>query len=345
MRLAEITPLLTDSLSEESFFSALENNISTLEKNTSLPEVLSFGPYAITKSKYILSLREILKYRNGDWINYIKNNFSFLEVYGKDKWGEAFSTGYYEPHVIGSLKKTEKFSRGIFRLPYDFKKNEKYLSREQIDSSTVLEDMAIDIAWVDPVDAFFIQIQGSGVIDLVTGGRLKIGYAGQNGHSYVPIGKFLTDHIPLKEMSMQKIKKYLKSISREEEQAILNKNPSYVFFKVIEDSAITYGGMNVTNGRTIATDKEFFPKGALGFLDIREPIFENIDDETPKELKRSPRFIFDQDTGGAIKGGGRLDLYFGSGDYYAQKAGGFKELAKLYYLLPNDYLAMYFLHE
>jgi membrane-bound lytic murein transglycosylase A len=185
------------------------------------------------------------------------------------------------------------------------------------------------------VDAFFIQIQGTGVVEFENGEKTRFGYASQNGFPYIAIGKHLTEHIPMEEMSMQRIKLHLQTLPKEAQQEILNINPSYVFFKKLDGDAVTYAGMEVSDGRTIATDLQLFPKGAMAFLDIDEPVFNTATDIHPASWAKKPRIVFDEDTGGAIRGGGRVDLYFGQGDLAAQKAGVMKQKGRLYYLVPK----------
>lgn len=362
MRLSEKTPQLVDSLSRESFFSTLSSHIEVMKKSKLVKDPMIFGPLKISKSEYIRSLEEIFNHEE-DWLEWIKQNFDFYEVYGRKEWGEALSTGYYEPIVQGSLKKTEAFPQAVYSAPsdlvtvnlksfsYKFTKGLEhqilrgrlngdvvipYYVRSEIDGDLKLADKKLEIAWMDPIDAFFIQIQGSGVIELSEGGSMRIGYADQNGHPYVPLGKHLTHIIPVEEMSMQRIRSYLETLPREEQQKVMNVNPSYVFFRKLDSLALTYAGMEVSSGRTIATDKDLFPKGALAFLQIEEPFFSTLSSPTPVAWLNKPRLVFDQDTGGAIKGPDRLDLYYGQGDEAAQKAGVMKRLGKLYYLVPKS---------
>ena len=156
----------------------------------------------------------------------------------------------------------------------------------------------------------------------------------KNGYSYVAIGKFLLDQIPIEKMSLQSIETYLRSISKKEMQKILNKNPSYVFFRELDTKSITYLGTEVIPGRTIATDHGYFPKGALAFLEYEKPIFTKESVE-PKEWVPSKRFVIDQDTGGAIRGPDRLDLYWGKGEKSKQVAGFMRNYGRLYYILPK----------
>lgn len=335
MRLADKDLIIEDTYAHDKFFIALRNQIDILQKKDANSE-MRFGPKVIKTSDYLAELRSILNYESSDWVNYIKDNFHFYEVYGREDYGQVLVTGYYEPIVKGSKFKTDIYSTPLYKTPTDFK-NGKYFERKVIDSDKILEGKNLELVWVDPIDAFFIQIQGSGVIDVGNHERIRLGYDKQNGHPYVAIGKFLTDYIPKEKMSMQAIKEFLKTLDPLKQQEILNKNPSYVFFRELKSEARTSIGAEVTPGRTIAIDRSLFPKGALCYLDVFEPSFTSIDDQESSHYINRPRFVFDQDTGGAIKGTGRVDLYFGTGDYYAQKAGGFKNFGLLYYLFPKKY--------
>jgi len=210
-----------------------------------------------------------------------------------------------------------------------------YYDREQMDSKLVLASLKDQIiVWVDPIDAFFLQIQGSGRVRLADGKSIKVGYAAQNGHPYVAIGRFLLDKIPREEMSLQKIESHLRSLSEVEYREILNKNPSYVFFQKLDTKSLTFMGTEVIEGRTIATDYSYFPKGALGYIEYEKPIYEN-EHEPPAKWVKSSRFIIDQDTGGAIRGPHRLDLYWGSGDEAKKVAGVMRNPGRLYYFVPK----------
>lgn len=359
MRPVKSIPKLSDSLSKESFFIALKKHIEVMRISAQVSDPMVFGERKIAKAKYIAALMEILDHEN-DWIEWIGKNYDFYEVYGRNTWGEVLATGYYEPRVRGSRQKSKEFSQALYATPddlvtinlRDFNKFSKesiilkgrienkkilpYFTRSEIDTGNKLDDLNLELAWLDPLDAFFIQIQGSGVVEFENGEEIRVGYDNQNGHSYAALGKFLRNIIPMEEMSMQKIREHLKTLQPEEQQKILNLNPSYVFFKKLKSEALTYAGMEVSNGRTIATDTKFFPKGALAYLDIEEPQFETLADIGPKSWLKLPRLVLDEDTGGAIRGGGRVDLYFGQGDSAAQKAGVMKQMGRLYYLVPRN---------
>ena len=322
MRVASNPPTIEDSFLTQEFLVSLASHIENMKTSAKVTDPMILGPIKISKEKYIASLEEILKHE-GDLIPWINTYFTLYEVYGYEHWGEVLTTGYYEPQVKGALEESALYSQPLYSLPIDL--TIPYFERKEIDVDKKLEGRNLELAWVNPIDAFFIQIQGTGLVEFPNGEVKRFGYAGKNGQPYVPIGKFLTDVIPLDQMSMQKIRTHLESLSPNELQDIFNKNPSYVFFKILEGGALTSAGMEVVQERTIATDMEFFPKGALAFLDIEDPI----------SHERKPRLVFDQDTGGAIKGGGRIDLYYGSGEEAARQAGIMKKIGRLYYLVPK----------
>ena len=192
-----------------------------MKTSKKVTDPMIFGELKIEKAKYILALNTILDHEN-NWLEWIGLNFNFYEIYGQNCWGEVMSTGYYEPIVHGSLKKTKEFSQALYSAPNDLVtinlkkfakqfpklesqqvlhgriKNNKilpYYTRKDIDSDNKLKDRNLEIAWLDPIDAFFIHIQGSGVIEFENGKKMRIGYDNQNGYPYEALGKFLTNII------------------------------------------------------------------------------------------------------------------------------------------------------
>jgi membrane-bound lytic murein transglycosylase A len=353
-------PELVDDMSLESLIQGLKDNIQAL-KNSSATS-LTFGKRIIAKPVYLEFLESLLKQAQAtpsskEFLSAIGSQIEFMEVYGSKSWGEVMITSYFEPVIKGSQKQTPKFSQPLYQAPKDIlllsmdQFNLKfenggardlrarlvgnrvlpYYSREEIDVQKTLKKRGLEICWVDPIDAFILQIQGSGVIEFSSGRQLRLSYAEKNGHSYESIGKFLMDKIPFEQLNLQTIEAHLRTLPKEELQAVLNKNPSYVFFKPATSHAVTALGVPATAGRTIATDRKYFPKGALGFLVSTKPVFEN---DTQKWDPLS-RFVFDQDIGGAIQGGGRVDLFWGRGEEAKKYAGLMKQPGKLYYIVPK----------
>ncbi len=210
-----------------------------------------------------------------------------------------------------------------------------YFDREDIDGGSVLRGRGLELAWVDPVDAFFLHIQGSGTLEFENGRQLRVGYAGQNGHPYVPIGRYLLDVIERDKMSLQRIEAHLRHLAEGERRQLMFKNPSYIFFQELKGKPLTFMGTEVIEGRTIATDTQYFPKGALAFLEFPKPLFASPDDIDPKAWQPSSRFVLDQDTGGAIRGPHRVDLFWGRGESARQAAGVMRHPGRLFYLVPK----------
>lgn len=371
---AEEIPALADSYGVESIRTALDRNLKALKAGVNIPPAYNFAGRLVSREDYTLAL-EALKpeLENLDrFQNFVRTNFDFYQVYGNEEGpGRIFSTGYYDPVMKGSRKPTEQFTRPIYRAPDDLitvdlaayaerfpdlfetvKKDPKspkpfwrgrfdpatrtvtpYYNRSEVEAG--LRGRKLELAWLDPVDAFFLEIQGSGLIEFAHGEKMRVGYAAQNGYPYQAIGKFLTHVIPLEQMSMQRIRQYLAGVSSEERDAVLNQNPSYVFFQKLSGLSLTYSGAEVTAGRTIATDKFLFPKGLLGFLDIELPIFPDATALDPSGYEHKPRWVFDQDTGGAIRGGGRVDLYMGQGPEAERLAGVMKKSGQLWMVVPK----------
>ncbi len=301
----------------------------------------------------------------------LRKRFEFREVYGEREWGDVLVTSYFTPLLLGSPLRTEQHSSPLYALPEDLvtvdldayrellpewlsganspksirgrlvyengkpSKVVPYFSRDEVDEEVSLRGRGLEIAWVDPIDAFFLQIQGSGMVRFEDGREIYVGYAGQNGHQYVAIGRYLLDVIPKEKMSMQAIVSHLRSLSPEEKNELLFKNPSYVFFRELPGRPMTSSGATVHSGRTIATDRTLFPKLTMAYLEFEKPQFDSSESFEPSSWVKVSRFVFDQDTGGAIKGPGHIDLYWGEGPGALQAAGVMRGRGRLYYLVPR----------
>ena len=213
-----------------------------------------------------------------------------------------------------------------------------YYTRAEIDGAKNYSDLLgknLALAWLDPVDAIYLQIQGSGAIEFANGQKMYVGYDKQNGYPWFPIGRALKDKIPIEQMTMQRVRAHLKTLNPQQLREILDRDPSYVFFRKLSGAPVGSFGSEVVGQRTIASDNFLFPKGVLAFLDISVPVFKDAEQIEPSEWQRRPRFVLDVDTGGAIRGGGRIDLYMGEGPVMGQMAGVMKQHGKLWYLAPK----------
>ncbi|MBX3022688.1 MAG: MltA domain-containing protein [Bdellovibrionales bacterium] len=242
--------------------------------------------------------------------------------------------------VLYDQKLEQRSARNILRGRLLTNKDPKRMSRvvvfparAGIEAESLTE--APILAYADPIDSFFLEIQGSGVLKMGKE-EMKIGYAAQNGHPYVPIGKFMLDKIPREKLTAHAIETHLRGLTQPEAREMLNRNPSYVFFKPLKGSAgITYFGTEVVPGRTIATDQTYFPKGALAFLQFERPQFASATDVEPTAWAPTSRFVIDQDTGGAIRGPHRVDLFWGRGAEAKQSSGVMKNKGRLIYFVPK----------
>ncbi len=242
---------------------------------------------------------------------------------------EGIFTGYYEPEIIGSLIQGGKFQTPIYGRPRNLKRSAKpYFSRRQIEQGG-LKSAAKPIVWVaDPVDAFFLHIQGSGRIRLPNKEVLRVGFAGHNGHSYTAIGRVLIRRGAIKRenMSMQSIRSWLSANPRKA-PTIMNQNKRYVFFRRLTGAGpIGAQGVALTPGRSLAVDPNFIRYGAPLWVDTLDPL-----------VKDRPfrRLLIAQDTGGAIKGAIRGDIFFGHGRLAAKQAGHMNRPGKYYVLIPR----------
>lgn len=289
----------------------------------------------------------------------IQERFAVVPSSTDEGLSEVLFTGYYQPVIEGSPVKTHDFRYPLYARPADLVAAEQvglspaltvekifgrvegeqfipYYARREIDELGVLGGRGLEIAWVkDPVDLFFLHIQGSGIIRLPDGGRLSVGYAAQNGRPYRSIGRLLIDagKIDKEEMSMQRLRRYLAENPRERDE-IFAYNESYVFFRILDEGPLGSLEVPVTPLRTIATDSRLFPKGALAWIETEMPII----DASGQLAGWRPfsRFVLNQDTGGAIRGPRRADLYFGTGDEAGGLAGYMNRPGRMFFLFLKE---------
>jgi membrane-bound lytic murein transglycosylase A len=276
--------------------------------------------------------------------SFFAENFELVQVGD----GAAFVTGYFEPEIAGSRAPQPGYEVPIYRKPPDLVEVDAataeaagtprrgrvengvmvpYYERSEIEAGA-LAGRGLEIAWAaDPIDLFFLQIQGSGRLRLPDGGVMRIGYAGQNGREYVGIGKLMKDRGLLGpgQTTMQGIVAWLRA-NPEAGRAIMNENKSYVFFQELTGAGpLGALGLPVTGRATVATDPKYVPLGA--------PVLLQLD-----RTEASGLWVA-QDTGGAIKGSNRFDTFWGAGPEAARIAGGMQGRGRAYVLVPRGTLA------
>jgi membrane-bound lytic murein transglycosylase A len=276
----------------------------------------------------------------------IAAEFNVYRIAGSGNSNHALITGYYEPLLEGSLKRTEKYKYPLYRVPPDLikKKNNvgrirdgkfiSYYSRHEIDVDGVLQGKNLELVWVsDPVELFSLHIQGSGKIKLENGKLLTVGYAQTNGRPFSSINKFMLEGGKIKSSEASYRHLFLKGKSEQEIYDILSHNERYTFFHLLDKEPRGALGEPVTPGRSIATDPDYFPAGALAFIRLRKPVFDT--EGNVKERVNFSRFVLSQDKGSAIEGPGRVDLFCGFGEKAEYTAGNLRENGELYLLLKK----------
>ncbi|NQU65126.1 MAG: MltA domain-containing protein [SAR324 cluster bacterium] len=355
--------LVGDDLPVEGLRQAIQQSLIYLDR---IPQnqTVAYGNLIYTASevsnsmKLFLALLDRLKNAQ-DLVAELEKNFLIFESTANEG-DQVMLTGYYEPVFEGSVQRSQLYNIPVYGIPRDlqvlqlkrFRKSLKYRtivyrthnselvpyhSREEIMEQNILAEKAEVLAWMkDPVDLFFLQIQGSGMLVLPSGQRVKLSYAGSNGLPYSSIGKLLVEEekLVLEEVSMAKIREYLNT-HPDELKRILYHNNSYTFFNLEEKDEQPRGSLNVplTPHRSIAMDVTVFPKASLGYLVSDVPDFTK--DFVYKGQRHFARFVVSQDTGGAIKGPGRVDLFWGNGRLAEKSAGSMRSFGKLYFVIAK----------
>jgi len=284
---------------------------------------------------------------------FFEHNFVPYQVRQSDGSTEGLLTGYYVPDLKGSRTASDNYPYPLYSRPDDllvidlseiYPDLGNYRLRGRIEGHRVIpywDRGAIDgqerplagqeLFWVaDPVELFFLQIQGSGRILLDDGERVMVNYADQNGYPYRSIGKYLLDRgaMTRDQMSMQNIREWARQ-NPKEVGSLLNQNPSYVFFRELgSDVKSPPGalGVHLTPGRSLAVDRRYIPLGT--------PVF--VETTWPNSDQPLQRLMMAQDTGGAIKGRIRGDFFWGMGDQAGAQAGRMKQPARFWVLLPRE---------
>ena len=287
---------------------------------------------------------------------FFETAFSAYSIVAPDRSTQGLVTGYYEPILAGSRNRAQTFRFPVYGIPDDLvvvdlaeqhpelrglrlrgriegRRLVPYWSRAEFENRGRANDGVVPgvpvLAWVrDPVELFFLQIQGSGQIQLESGERLRIGFGDQNGHAYRSLGRHLIDRgeLTLEHASMQGIKAWAQANPDKLADA-LNSNPSYVFFRASDSGSGPIGalGAALSAGYSIAVDPRFVPLGAPVFLATTMPL-----STQPLE-----RLVVAQDTGGAIRGAVRADFFWGTGDAAGAQAGRMRQQGAMWLLWPR----------
>lgn len=353
-------PRLADDLDRPSLVAACDQSLAYLRRLTPDATVV-WGAERLPARRLtatVAAFRELVAgtLAGVDLTRALKRRFDLYRAAGTDGRGRVVFTAYYEPEVAGSLTRTADYPVPLYRPPDDlisvdlgrFRDDYRgrtlhgrlaghrlvpYHDRAAIDGGA-LAGRGLEICWLrDAVDAFFLQIEGSGRLVLPDHTTRHLNYAGANGRPYRSIGKILIEagDLDAESISMQQVKQWLRDHPARAAK-LLAANPSYVFFHLADDGPFGNLGVPITAGRSIATDPALFPKGGLCFVTTDKPLL--TEDGTAVAAWRPlARFALNQDTGGAIRGPGRVDLFWGSGPRAAVAAGHLHHEGSLYWLL------------
>ncbi|MBF0174577.1 MAG: MltA domain-containing protein [Magnetococcales bacterium] len=360
---SEIQGVFASDVNLQTWAGALEQS-AVYYQRLSATAPLKFGSRKVDASVMLQATRALAKaartMKGADFERWLTDEYQLLRSTGSDQNGQVLVTAYYEPLLHGSLKRSKKYHFPLYRRPDDLLEADlgdwyadlkgkrlvarldagrltPYYDRAEIDRKKKLESRGLELVWVDDViDAFFLQIQGSGRVLLENGEVLRVGYHSANGRPYRAIGKLLIEEkeISKENMGLPALREWLTQHPDQIER-VLEYNPSYVFFKRIEGGPEGNIAVPLTAWRSIATDHRLFPKGAPGILKTTLPVFEH-DGKTVRQWRDDVRFVVNQDTGGAIRGPGRVDLFTGFGDEAERVAGIMKsEGSALYFIMPK----------
>jgi membrane-bound lytic murein transglycosylase A len=356
--LAAGIPLLEDDLGYASLAPAIDRSVHYLRR---LPAGKSFFLCGEEYSaawliESLLAFRRILAESPSPeaLTVLVEKEFTLCQAAGRPSGRKIFLTGYFEPLFKASLTKTATYRYPLYRPPPDlvFAPGERgrekktgrmengafvpYFTRAEIEHGRLPAGQEL-VYLADPVEVFILHIQGSGRIELADGSMRRVQFAAKNGHEYRSIGRLLVEKgvMKMEEVTLPKIIQYLKE-NPEQQESILHYNDSFVFFRWGDDAGIgPLGclGEPLTPGRSVALDQECFPPGGLAFLTTRKPRVNAAGEIIGWEPLS--RFVVNQDCGSAIRGMGRLDLFWGGGHYAEVAAGNMKHPGNLYFLVKK----------
>lgn len=351
-----------DDLDLSSLETAVERSLHYYEKTKET--TFRFGDREITTSELKASLtvfRKIIRSTDPPEVklNRIRDTFEFVPPPGRDEPGTVIFTGYYVPTLEGSWVRTDRYRYPIYRKPDDLMvvnlgkfnskyKNEQligrmergelipYYSRSEIDRKGALSGRRLELLWVDdPIALYSLHVQGSGKIRLPDGRIIVVSFAQSNGRPFRSLSRTLIEKEKMtsQEVSYSFVQNYLRANPGEVEN-LFSYNDRYVFFRRVEREPLGALQVPVTSGRSIATDPDVFPKGALALIRTQKPVFDG--NGQIRQWVPFSRFVLNQDAGAAIKGSGRVDIFCGDEPNAERLAGSFKEKGDIHILIRRQ---------
>lgn len=330
--------------SRQATITAIDHSLRYLKTAKAQADYRSYPIKTITRLRVQRSLERfrylVLTCRSAaDLRSRVRREFAFYQSVGKDGQGTVAFTGYFEPVQTASRVPTAVYRYPIYRLPTDFVGWQKpHPSRLQLEGHDGLQGdkgklRGAELVWLsDRLEAFLIQVQGSARLRLTDGQTLTVGYAAHTDYPYTGIGRELVKDgkMKLEDLTLSTLRQHFRKHPTDLD-IYLPRNQRFVFFRETGGAPAT-GSLNVpvTAERSIATDKSLFPPGALAWIQTQ------VADSNVARAAKQPlirHYVLDQDTGGAIKGAGRVDIFMGTGEKAGDRAGLINATGQLYYLL------------
>jgi|LQYC01.1.fsa_nt_gi Membrane-bound lytic murein transglycosylase len=359
---AKHLPAFTDDLNGSGLKEAISLQIEKIKRGD-LEHSVKFGEMVITRERVLKTLEcfyTLLEKNDVASLHKeIPKKFLVLQAIGVNQERDVLFTGYYQPVLDARTKAEGEYQYPLYRIPGDLQvidlgelnpkyagekiglrvdegKIKLYFDRQAIDKEWALQGKGLELVFLkDFLDRYMLHVQGSGVMKVENRKEIKVRYAASNCFPYTSLREILVDKRKLRpdQASAKDIREYFNK-NPEEMKEYLCQNRRYIFFEEYTGNVKGSEGVDLTAGRSIATDKTLFPGGGLAFIQSRKPIL-NAQGEV---MKWEPmiRFMVDQDTGAAIKGPGRVDIFWGTGKEAGDIAGSIKEKGKLFYLLIKE---------
>jgi len=329
---------------KKALVSSIDRSLQYLQTSQAIAAYQRYQVTGITRDRVIKSLNRfrelLLNSQSAQQLHQaIEQEFVYYQSVGKDQKGTVLFTAYYEPVYLASRTPTAEFRYPVYQLPPNFNSWPRpHPTRLELEGADGLQGKqgklrGLELFWFrDRLEPYMIQIQGSARLQLTDGTQTTIGYAGNTAYNYKSIGRELANDgkLPLEGMTMPIILDYFQQ-HPPELNIYIPRDPSFVFFQE-NYGAPAQGSINVplTAERSIATDKSLMPPGALALIRSAFPF---VQANGEMEHRIVSRYVLDQDTGGAIKGAGRVDYFLGTGKIAGDRAGVTVSNGQLYYLL------------
>jgi membrane-bound lytic murein transglycosylase A len=355
-------PVFKDDIEGNELKEAIRLQIEKMKKGD-LNKSIKFGEMVITRKRILKTLEcfyALLEKNDSARLNKeIAEKFTVFKSTGFNQKGDVLFTAYYQPVLDASLRAEGDYQYPLYRPPYDLQvidlgqlnpkyagekvalrvnvnKIMPYFDRQAIDKEQALKGKGLELVYLkDYLDRYMLQVQGSGVMRMESGEEIKVQYAGSNCYPYTSLREILVDKkkVPPDKATAKDIRAYFDK-NPEEVKKLLYQNRRYIFFEKYSGNVRGSEGVDLTAGRSIATDKKIFPGGGLAFIHCRKPVL-NSQGEI---IRWEPmiRFMVDQDAGAAIKGPGRVDIFWGTGKNAGDIAGRMKEKGNLFFLLIKE---------